>query len=1340
MFPNDRLHPSIGLRNVRTVLRRMLLGFLCCALFGVAYARPLSMAIIPGDPSTQAALEAIKQLAQEAALKEVRFHILPFAQLQDRDLKVLAAADVALIYNMGREIAEAVTPAVRKMNARGARAYAIGSSFEEPERNAGLTQDESLRAYAQAGGVDNLSAMIKRVLARDFGLAVRYDAVIEFPMSGLWNPFNGKTFASFEAYAADYLKRRPDAAEHPWVGILFHRPAAQSGRSELLTSMFAALEARGFNVVAAFGYPSEVPAQRYLLDGNGKSRVVALVGLAAKLGNTPERTIPVMKQLDVPMVNAISLQSSSQKAWEDSPIGLSQTERSWQVSLPEFAGAVAPTVVAAKERRRDRDSGLEYIAEVPIAERIARLADRVRKLSDLRHELNQNKRVAVIYYNYPAGKENVGAAYLNVLPRSLWQILSRLENEGYSTQGRPPSEDALLDLLRNHGTNVGNWSKGALEKLVRSGNAMLLPIAEYRQWLDSQPAKLRIAMIKAWGEPEKSKVMVWKDAKGQPYFVFPAQRFGNLVFAPQPTRGWEGDLDKMFHDVVLPPHHQYMAFYLWLQKGFKAHAMVHVGTHGTHEWLSGKEIGFTPADPGEALMGDVPQFYPYVVDDVGEGLQAKRRGMAATISYMTPPFDKASMNQELKLLKALVGDYEIAAQKSASTAAAKLAEIDRQARKIGVLKDIGLKAVKDEEDVEKLDEYFEEIGNSTAPYGLHTFGVAPGKALRLATAEAMLSIDGKLPADVLERRKEELSALIEKSAADELDALAAGLSGRYIAAGPGGDPIRNPDSLPTGRNLYGFDPTRLPSPGIWAQGRSLAEKFVADYRKRHGHYPDRLAFTLWSTETMNHEGVTEAEILALMGVRPVWNERGRVAGLEVISRKELGRPRVDVTITPSGLYRDTLPNLMLLLDEAVSKVKDLEEEDNPIRANVRATQQALEAKGVSAAEATRMAAVRIFTEPPGAYGTGVSRVVDASNSWKSEAEIADVYFNRLGHLFGQGYWGDRPGGRELAVNLFKMALKGAKASIIARSSNLFAALDNDDLYDYMGGSAMAIRQVNGQTPETYVLNLANPSAGKHETLDKYMGREMRTRYTNPEWVKSMLREGYGGARYIKTVADNLWGWQVTVPEAVDGAKWQEMYETYVADRNDLGIKEKFREAKNLLAYQAMVDKMLVAINKGYWKADPKVRAHLDTVNHELIAEAGVACDASTCSSPEITALAEAQDRKAMADAESMPAPNLGRQSALSAANSALVPGGTAAATQPSAPEASPANAQHPPVSAKALGKTASVDGYELEEQARLLGNMTPEVRNWALAGFAVLVLCGVGFNARRRKMRVRSVG
>ncbi len=1330
--------PTEGRRPILFHLRHLFLGLALLLLGLAAQARPLSLVLFPGDPATLTAVNAVQQLQREPALQQVRFHIASSSQPSPADLEALAKADLALIYNMGRDLAKQIAPAVAEINRRGAKAYAVGSPFEEGERDAGLSRNEELRAYAQAGGVDNYAAMLRLALARDFGLPLAAPPPRPIPAVALWNPRSGQLFSRFEDYAADYLRQRPGAAERVWVGIVFNRVTAQAGRSALLEAMVESLERRGFNVAPAFGFPSENAVKQYFIDPRGKARVAALVGLALKMGNVPEKTIPLMQALDVPVVNALSLFNQSRQEWEDSPMGLSLNERAWQIAGAEFAGAVAPTVVASKERLSDPRTGLEYVVEAPIPERIERLADRVKKWVELRYELNTNKRVAVIYYNYPPGKENIGASYLNVLPRSLWQILSRLEQAGYNTQGRPATEEALFDALREHGTNIGNWAPGALEKMVRSGHAMLLPVSDYRKWFDRQPEKLRRAMVQAWGEPENSRVMLWKDGKGKPHFVFPAQRYGNLVFAPQPSRGWEGDLKKMYHDVALPPHHQYLAFYLWLQKGYQAHAMVHVGTHATHEWLSGKEVGFTAADPGEAMVGDVPQLYPYIVDDIGEALQAKRRGMATIISHMTPPFDRASLNLELVKLRGLIDDYVVAAQKSESAAAAALGEINAQARKLGVLKDIGKDTLANGEEVEELEHYLKEVSEHQAPYGLHTFGIAPPREMQRSTAEAILALAGKLAPAEYQRRLEALMANMEASGKAELDALEAGLAGRYVAAGPGNDPIRNPDSLPTGRNLYGFDPSRLPTPGTWEQGRSLAEKFVADYRQRHGQYPDRVVFNLWSTEAMRHEGVTEAEILALLGVKPQWDERGRVSGLEIIPRRDLGRPRVDVTVVPSGLYRDALPTLMLLVDEAVSKVKDLEEDDNPIRANVGKTRQALEQRGIAPAEAARLAAVRVFTEPSGAYGTGVDNVVQAANTWDKESQVADVYFNRVGHLFGQGYWGDRPGGAALAVDIFKMALKDAKAAIHSRSSNLYGTLDNDDVFQYLGATAMAIRQVNGKSPETLVLNLADGKGGKHETLDKFMGREMRTRYTNPEWVKAMLNEGYAGARFVMKVTEHLWGWQVTVPEAVDGAKWQEMYETYVADRNRLGVRDKFREAKNLRAYQAVVDKMLVAINKGYWQAEPRVKAHLEQVNREVIAEAGVACNANSCSSAEVTAQAQTQDARDMAEARSLPAPGSGarapgRSSALPAAASiaaqAAPPPGAKAAAQPAQAKAAPPPAPRPTPPAQA---GEPVQGYAVQESKSANSPLPPAVTHWALAGLGALVLLGFAWRARRR--------
>lgn len=1322
---------SSPLPRTRYWLQHFLL--LCLlTLSALAQARPLFIVLFPGDAAMQTAVNAVHQLRLEPALKGARFHIASSSQASSVDVDALAKADIGLIYNMGRELAQTIAPAVAVMNKRGAKAYAVGSAFGEDERTAGLTQNEELRAYVQAGGVENYAAMVRLALVQNFGLSLAIQPPRPFPASGLWNPRSGKLFSSFDDYAADYIRQRPETADRTWIGIVFHRVTAQAGRSETMEALMAALEQRGFNVAPVFGFPSEAAVKQYLLDTQGKGRVAALIGWALKLGTTPEKTIPVMEALDVPVINAIPLYTQTRQEWEESPIGLSLNDRSRMISLPEFAGAVAPTVIASKERLKDPETGLEYFEEVPIPERVKRLADRVKKWVDLRQMTNDSKRVAVIYYNYPPGKENVGASYLNVLPRSLWQILGRLEQAGYNIERRPATEEALFTALREHGTNVGNWAPGALEKLVRSGNVKLMAVAEYRKWFDRQPEQLRSDMIRAWGEPENSNIMVWKDSRGLPYFVFPAQRYGNLMFAAQPSRGWEQDMKKLYHDVTLPPHHQYLAFYLWLQKGFQAHAMVHVGTHATHEWLSGKEVGFTAADPSEVMVGDVPQLYPYVVDDIGEALQAKRRGMAAIISHMTPPFSKASLNQELVKLRGLVNDYAVASQKSESAVAATLNEINIQARKLGVLQDIGIADLVTAEDVKELENYIQELSESQVPYGLHTFGVAPPENMRRSTAEAILAMDDKLTSEERQRRMGQLMASMEASGKAELDALEAGLAGRYVAAGPGNDPIRNPDSLPTGRNLYGFDPARLPTPGTWEQGKALANKFVADYLQRHGQHPDRVVFNLWSTEAMRHEGVTEAEILALLGVKPLWDDRGRVSGLEIISRRDLGRPRVDVTVVPSGLYRDTLPTLMLLLDEAVSKVKDLAEEDNPVHANVQKTRQLLAERGIPAAEAARLAAVRIFTEPTGAYGTGVDNVARASNTWDNESQVADVYFNRVGHLFGQGYWGDRPGGTTLAVDIFKMALKDAKAAIHSRASNLYGTLDNDDALQYLGGTSMAIRQVNGKSPETIILNLADIKEGKHESLEKFMGREMRTRYTNPEWVKAMLDEGYAGARFIMKATEHLWGWQVTVPEAVDDAKWQEMYETYVADRNNLGVKDKFRESKALLAYQAMVDRMLVAINKEYWQADPQVKAHLEQVNREVIAEVGVACNADTCSSSEITAMAKAQDARAMAEASTLPAPAPGTGARASGNNFAAPAGAPAMSAAPSSVQAAPSQ---PPQAANRPAQTGeAVDGYEIQEirQQAASPSLPVALTYGVFSGLGLLVLLGFILKARQR--------
>lgn len=1186
-----------------------------------------TIAVIPGDQDTQTMVHAISEIRKDPALSRLQFRVIPQAIVSAEDLQAVASADVVIARHMIGEPAVRMAAAFESLSRKKARVFGAGANDGVGTR-LGIKEDTALRAYMDAGGSVNLQNMLRFVLQRELGLGKAAPAPQQMPTLGLWNPHTREIYTDVNQYATSYLSKRPQSANHPWVALAINRGQAISGVPGAATEVSEALEKRGINVMPFFGFPAQNAIEALLLkDG---PRIEAVVSMAMKVGNVPDKIGPILRRLDVPLINAITLAQASKQEWENSPIGLDLAERSWQVAGPEFAGIVAPTVVATRERRVDAATGLIYVAEVTIPERLVRLSERTSRLIALRSKPPEQKRIAVLYYNSPPGNENIGASYLNVMPKSLWQILQRLEQEGYDTRGRPSDEQALFNLLHKHGSNIGSWTPGALHALVASGNATVLSMSEYRTWFDALPKKLRDQMVRAWGEPEDFKTMVWMDSKGKKYFVFPTQKFGKLLFSPQPARGW-GDVKKQYHDTQLPPHHQYVAFYLWLQKSFGADAMVHVGTHGTHEWLSGKEVGFTEADPSEIIVGAVPQVYPYIVDVVGEGLQAKRRGMATIISHMTPPFDAAGLDPDMAALRGLLDDYQVAKGRSGSASQAIFNEIEQRARTMGLLKNLGVASL-DAENIEKLQTHVEDIGQSQVPMGLHTFGVAPNKQRRLATARAMVARQGELSKDEFDRRVTELSDLLRSSADAELDALVVALKGHYVSAGPGGDPLRNPDSLPTGRNFYGFDPARLPTTGVYEQGRVLAEQLLKTYRDKHGHNPKKLLFSLWSNETMRHEGVIESQILYLMGIRPTWNALGRVTGLEVIPRTELNRARVDVTITPSGLYRDALPTLMNLLDGAVSLASKQNEPDNAIRQNVATATSELRAQGIDDELAERIASVRLFTLPPGAYGTGLGEVISSSNTWNSEADVAETYMRRMGHLFGQGFWGEAPSisgkaDEALARSVFRGALKDVQGVVHSRASNLYGVLDNDDVFQFMGGASLAVRQAGGDAPDALIVNIGDASKPRTESLDATMGSEMRSRYLNPKWIDAMLSEGYAGARTVMQVTQNLWGWQVTVPDSVDSAKWQAMYETYVQDKHELGIRERFRAADNMRAYQSMVDRMLVAVNKGYWKADAATIAALNEANQAAIREAGVACNPQSCSSIEVARQGAALDKK-----------------------------------------------------------------------------------------------------------------
>lgn len=1215
-----------------------------------ALAAPLNVSLLLGDADSLTALRAVKLLRKELAPGQLEIRVYPTLGLREADRSHLRTSQIVIVNVFGKQVVTMVRDDVRQAAASGARIYLVGSPTEEDAASLDARIDGRIGAYHRAGGAENLANLLRYVVRNDFP---RHELARELartelsapnpaPDFGIYDPSSGSVYQDFTAYEKDYASRLPG---RPWIGVAFYRASLTSGQTRPLQAIVSALERSGYNVLPVFGYPYENPLQRFFLDANGKPRVQVIVALGMKVGIHGATTGATLATIGAPVINAITLSSQSRTQWEASKVGLEIMERGFQIAGAELGGLIQPTVVASRERVKDTETGIDYIEEQEIPERIARLAARVAAWSRLASVPAGEKRVAVLYYNYPHGSETIGAAYLNVLPESLWQILERLHQERYSLQGMPPDKAALQADVQRYGSypgkDSGEYQRG-LRALAESGQAVTVPVDRYRGWFSELAPALRAQIERAWGSLDQLAAAAWRDGRGVPHLIFPARRYANLVLAPQPARAWEQNLDKLHNEVTLPPSHEYVAFYLWLrQRGsgaFGADAIVHLGTHGTHEWLTGKEAGLAADDPSEALIGAVPNIYPYVMDDVGEGLQAKRRGMAVIVDHLTPPFDQAGLNPELRELGALLNDYRIALQKSPLLAESHLRAINRLAKKLGVLKDLKLRQIRSEADMEALEEYLDEVANTRTPYGLHTFGVAPAPESRTSTARALGALEQRLAPQARLELEQKIDQAIRQSANDELDHLSAALAGRYVPAGPGADLIRNAAALPTGRNFFGFDPARIPTLAIYEEGARLAAQLVEGYRSRHGAYPDKLAFHLWGVETSRHEGIMEAQILALMGIKPKWDERGRVMGVEAIPRSALGRPRIDVTIVSSGLFRDLFANLIRLLDDAAALARQQDEADNGVRRNSHALREALLARGIPAVQAERLSGVRIFSLPSGGYGTNLEKLIPLSNTWSDERELADVYFRRMGHLYGRGYWGNEtqeiaaagpaePGdwsgataeavAATLAVDLFKHALSGSKIAVHSRSSNLFATLDNDDFFQYLGGTALAIRTLDGKSPELMVTNLANSRAARQEPLERYMGRELQSRYLNPRWARAMLKEGYAGARFVNRVVDYLWAWQVTAPEVVGAEKWQQIYETYVEDKHGLDVKQAFRSAGNLLAYQAMVDRMLVAVNKGYWRPAPEVVRRLQRENLAAIDEAGIACTENSCSDPRL---------------------------------------------------------------------------------------------------------------------------
>lgn len=1198
-------------------MKRFVLIITALILLHFSGQATVKISLVLSDNFTGTGFEVVRELNDKVAgfPESCEIKVISFDGLNDRDLSFLENSGLIFAYVHQGSVFEQARPSIQKALAKGAKVYALGMTpSEDAYKQLGVRFDLGVLDYYAEGGAENLKNMVLSRLDRDLALRFLYRKVIRYPETGIYLLEKDTILPDLKTFRSAYSGLKP---ENPWVGIYLLRYGLLNKQHQHLDVLIRAFEREGFNVLPFFGFPLTQAVRQFCTDASGKPAINFLVTTAFIQGGSPDELRKSFSGLGIPVISAVETDLSLD-AWNRSDAGIPVFQRALTLSQAELSGQIQPTIFSTREVSQVGNA--QYTEKRAVDQRVTRLINRVKSWNNLQKKPNPEKNVALIYYSYPPGKENIGASYLNVLPQSLLSILNRMKAEGYDLGPEPLDSARIYHDVMDHGRNIGNWAPAEVARMVATGNPVLIPVSLYREWFASLSLAFQKEVVARWGQPEDTDKMTWKDKKGKQYFVLPAVRYGKVLLTAQPVRNWGEDPGKSYHDMKVPPPHQYIAFYLFMQCSFHADALIHLGTHGTHEWLGGKEAGLNDDDAPEALIGDRVNIYPYIVDDVGEGLQAKRRGMAVIIDHLTPPFDKAGMNPELRELAGLISDYEAAKEKSAPLSGSKLEEIRKRAEKLGLLKDLGLAPGLGPDEVSTLEHYIKEIAEKQTPFGLHTFGKSPVEKYLQTTAEAIVGRQTDLKPSERDRQIRELKEKLRQSGPAELNALMDALNGRYIEAAQGNDPLRNPSSLPTGKNFYAFDPSKIPAPEVYKTGSRLAEELVENYRKSHnGKYPDKVTFNLWSVETIRHEGVMEAQIMKLLGIRPRYDALGRIKGVEVIPRAVLKRPRIDVLMIPSGLYRDLFPNLMHFLDEAVSLARQQNEQDNFIRQHILDAKKVLMGKGISDEKlAERLASVRMFSVPSGAYGTGLNDKIQESGSWDQERQVAQVYFDRMSHLYGQGFWGTKPettdptlSGR-FSQDLFKASLSGTKAVVHSRSSNLYGSLDNDDFFQYLGGTAMAVRAVDGETPDVVVTNLSDPRQLGQESLDKFIGRELQSRYLNPQWIGKMLAEGYAGSRMIDKVVSHLWGWQVTVPEAIDENKWQQVYETYVEDKYDLDIREKFREAGNLYAYQTALARMLEVVRKDYWHPDEKTRQQLVREYARTVEEAGLSCNGNVC--------------------------------------------------------------------------------------------------------------------------------
>ncbi|MGF1490176.1 MAG: magnesium chelatase subunit H [Prochloraceae cyanobacterium] len=1114
--------------------------------------------------------------------------------------------------------------------------------------------------YWLGGSADNLENFLL-MLAHQYSFKelykdkqVEYKDPVVYPDMGIWHPLAPKMFEDVKEYLT-WHQMRSDIAEDvkdplaPCVGLVLQRTHLVTGDDAHYVAMVQELEAMGARVVCVFagGLDFSKPVDTFFWDKVGGNdiplvdAVISLTGFALVGGPARQdhpKAIESLKRLNRPYMVTLPLVFQTTEEWEKSDLGLHPIQVALQIAIPELDGAIEPIILSGRDGVTGRAIALQ--------DRIEAVAQRALKWANLRKKPKLDKKVAITVFSFPPDKGNVGtAAYLDVFG-SIYEVMKALQNNGYDIQELPESPQALMEAVIHDAQ--AQYQSPELNVAYR------MSVQQYERLT---PYSVRLE--ENWGPPPGHL-----NSDGQNLLIY-GKHFGNLFIGVQPTFGYEGDPMRLLFSRSASPHHGFAAYYTYLNQVWQADAVLHFGTHGSLEFMPGKQMGMSGECYPDTLIGNIPNLYYYAANNPSEATIAKRRSYAETISYLTPPAENAGLYKGLKELSELIGSYQTL--KDTGRGIPIVNTIMDQCRIVNLDRDIDLPE-KDAKDLsaEERDNIvglvyrkLMEIESRLLPCGLHVIGQPPTAEEAIATLVNIASLDREeegmlsLPriiANSIDRNIEEIyrnndkgiledvellqkitqatrsavSALVkaqvdsngrmsaisklnflnigkkapwvealhqlgyekvdrealkplfeyleyclEQVCADnELGGLLKGLEGEYVLPGPGGDPIRNPDVLPTGKNIHALDPQSIPTTAAVQSAKIVVDRLLKRQMEENGgKYPETIACVLWGTDNIKTYGESLAQIMWMVGVKPVPDALGRVNKLELLPLEELGRPRVDVVVNCSGVFRDLFINQMNLLDQAV---KMAAEADEPLEMNYvrkHALEQA-EEMGVS----LRNAATRVFSNASGSYSSNVNLAVENS-TWEEEKELQEMYLKRKSFAFNS----DNPGMMEDNRKVFEASLKTAEVTFQNLDSSEISLTDVSHYFDSDPTKVVASLRKDGKQPTAYIADTTTANA-QVRTLSETVRLDARTKMLNPKWYEGMLKHGYEGVRELSKRLVNTMGWSATAG-AVDNWVYEDVNTTFIED------PEMCKRLMNLNpnSFRKMVGTLLEVNGRGYWE-------------------------------------------------------------------------------------------------------------------------------------------------------------